>query len=176
MAVALCTDSVMKRRKGKLMMSQCDFENSGSIKACLFTNNTTTGRVHICTEGYDAENYQNEGFKRLLSTFDNLTYISQNIKKSKTLALVPPFQDCPGLVFSYRYFHIQETHMVHYRPALLNGRHIVDVVRAICGPADVCEAELDRARKVATEGAMEAFMLEGVWWTSWRGTIVTTHA
>ena len=42
---------------------------------------------------------------------------------------------------------------VIYRPALLKGWHIVDVLRAICGPADVSEAELNRVRWEATEGA-----------------------
>ena len=44
----------------------------------------------------------------------------------------------------------ENLHGVSYRPALLNSRHVVDVVRAVCGPADVSEAELDRVRRETT--------------------------
>ena len=64
-----------------------------------------------------------------------------------------------------------------YRPALLNGRHPVDVLRAVCGPAVVSEAELDRVRRQATEGAIclqQVLGIEqwqGVWGTGWLGKI-----
>ena len=45
-------------------------------------------------------------------------------------------------LFNY-IFHHGHNHHVWYRPAQLKGRHIVDVMRAVCGPADVSEAELD---------------------------------
>ena len=70
-------------------------------------------------------------------------------------------------------------HHVFYRPALLSGRHIVDVLRAICGPADVSEAELDRVRKNATKEAIDMSWRmgsegwEGVWKTMWYGAPVT---
>ena len=58
--------------------------------------------------------------------------------------------------------------VVHYRPALLNGRHVVDVLKVVRRRSDVSEAELDRARREATENASETtFLLErgGVWTT-----------
>ena len=64
---------------------------------------------------------------------------------------------------------------VAYRPALLNGRHIVDVVRLVCGPADVSEAELDRIRRMATQRAraIEPWGKQGVWMTEWLSAPVT---
>ena len=44
---------------------------------------------------------------------------------------------------------------LHYRPALLNGRHVVDVWRTVCGPLDFSEAPLDRVRRTATENASD---------------------
>jgi len=73
--------------------------------------------------------------------------------------------------------------LVHYRPALLNGRHVVDVLRAICiswhvlrlvcWPENDGEAELNRVRREATERAQDWEVLfgkefEGIWMTSWR--------
>ena len=51
----------------------------------------------------------------------------------------------------------------------------MDVVRAVCGPADVSEAKLDHARREATkealdmveEGGEEEEVWEGVWHTEW---------
>ena len=55
----------------------------------------------------------------------------------------------------------------------------MDVLRAVCGPADVTEAELDRVRREATEKA-ESMELWGEWWeevwrTEWMGVTVTAQ-
>jgi len=49
------------------------------------------------------------------------------------------------MIFNYKH-HDNTFHSVYYRPALLNGRHVVDVLRAVCGPADVDDAELNHVR------------------------------
>ena len=81
------------------------------------------------------------------------------------------------MVFYYRYSPDDERHSVYYRPALLNGRHIVDVLRAVCGPTDLSEAELDRVRREATEGARDELWIsdgrKDVWWTRWWGAAIT---
>ena len=87
-------------------------------------------------------------------------------------------QKMPEMVFEYHEHIESQRHLVLYRPALINGRHIVDVLRAVCGLADVSEAELDRARKEATERAFDTKELgfsdwEGVWGTNWTFVKVT---
>ena len=83
------------------------------------------------------------------------------------------------MVFEYRFRPDKSRHFVYYRPSLLKGRHIVDVLRSVCGPADVSEAELDRVRKGATEmaGDVEWWSgeYEGVWRTSWYGAAITAE-
>ena len=80
------------------------------------------------------------------------------------------------MVFEYRYYPDDGCHAVYYRPALLNGRHIVDVLTAVCGPADVSEAELDHVRREATERAQNKEWWgegwEGVWGTDWPGAAI----
>ena len=85
------------------------------------------------------------------------------------------------MVFDYRCYFKVLFHTVYYRPALLNGRNVVDVLRTVCGPVDVSEAELTRIRKEVTERAVnlaqkwgqEEEGWEGVWVTSWEGSSVT---
>ena len=78
------------------------------------------------------------------------------------------------MVFDYTYCPDEGLHYVLYRPALLNGRHIVDVLRAVCGPADVSEAELDRVRREATAKVQDEGW-EGVWSTDWQGAEITAN-
>ena len=82
----------------------------------------------------------------------------------------------PNLAVLYLRGHCFVKHRLYdsleYRPALLNARHAVDVLRAVCGPAVVSEAELDRVRAEATRKAwsVEAVIGEefaGVWITKW---------
>ena len=80
----------------------------------------------------------------------------------------------PEVVLEYIHLPDYGTHLVFYRPALLNGRHVVDVLRAVCGPAYVSEAELDRVRREATDDATECVDWEGIWLTSWKNTVITT--
>ena len=80
---------------------------------------------------------------------------------------------CPEMVFNHRYHTDVCLHVVIYRPAFLNGRHIVDVLRAVCGPADVREAELDRVSREATKMKWNwGWLGEGVWVAQWRNVAV----
>ena len=83
------------------------------------------------------------------------------------------------MVFDYIYHPDQCHHLVLYRHALLNGRHVVDVLRPVCGPADVSEAELDRVRRKASEEAEDwerrGEGWEGVWSTWWWGAAITAE-
>ena len=184
-AATFCTKSVLKRLKGTIVMNHCDFENADYADACINIIKGVTGKLHMCTNGYNHENIEarrhHDRFEKLLYTLNNVNYVSQKINDLNFSTVTFPFYSCFGLFFEYKYDHIRRTHNACYRPALLNGRHIVDVVRAVCGPADVSEAELDRARREATEGAREAPLrlvlrlkcYEGVWSTIWRRAAIT---
>ena len=81
------------------------------------------------------------------------------------------------MAFDYCFFFPGRSHCIYYRPALLNGRHVVDVLRAVCGPADVSEAELDDIRRRMTERARAVQWVgegwKGVWETYWNGAAIT---
>ena len=84
------------------------------------------------------------------------------------------------MVFEYEHDRDEETHYVLYRPALLNGRHLVDVMRTALGPADVDQAEFDRVKREATAEAMDETVegggWEGVWEIFWEGAKITAEA
>ena len=59
------------------------------------------------------------------------------------------FPQFPNLIFQHNWSH------VYHRPSLLNGRHVVDLLRVVCGAADVEDMELNRARRQATAEAWD---------------------
>ena len=63
-----------------------------------------------------------------------------------------------------------EENSVYYRPTSLNGRHLVDVLVAVCRPPGVLEAALPRARRVMTEEAKEVD--DDVWRTVHRSCLL----
>ena len=99
-----------------------------------------------------------------------LTYSSVTSKQSSCV-----INEVPNMVFEHGHNCDEQTHYVYYRPALLNDRHLVDVMRTVLGPADVDEAELDRVRREVTEEAADISEDEGVWVTSWEGAAVTVE-
>ena len=111
-----------------------------------------------------------------MMTQTNLSYIS-NIFEPDTFPL-SLMSRSPKMVFSYGYISNERLHYVVYRPALLNGRHIVDVLRAVCEPADFSEAELDHVRRIATEGAGRVLAFswgrgwDGLWRARWFSAVV----
>ena len=177
MAQSLISNEVMKRLEGKVVITHLDREGDRYLETCVQLCNLMPGRLHLHLEdiSYSLENEHGPRVKKILSTRNTVKYTSQIIVYSDgTLDMEPMSNE---MVFDYRYFATFWEHNVLYRPALLNGRHIVDVLRAICGPADVSEAEMDRVRTEATKNASEYMEgdedWEGVWLTHWRGGAVT---
>ena len=177
MANTFSTHSVMMRLNGL----------DGYLDDCLERINRVTGTLLFCSDGIPFEkSFETESkiwmFWASLSGFTNIKYASYTISPN---AHPPPYMinRCPQMVFEYEYYPANGEHWVQYRPTLLNGRHIVDVVRAVCGPADISEAELDIIRTEATQMADylsaevwgEVAEYEGVWHTSWFSNSITAQ-
>ena len=173
-----CSDSVMKGARGKVGVSNVELRKPHFTKACVETAQKMIGRFHLCLEGGIYDSIENFQCSKLLAALSQLCYTSQTVKRGTlTLLVMPKF---PKVYFNYIHYPFEDKYLVLYRPELLNGRHVVDVLRAVCGPADVSEAELDRVRREATE---KAFSVEfrgkwwkGVWQTQWLGVAVVVHA
>ena len=100
-----------------------------------------------------------------MAELTSLTYVSVTGELWNRLPSIT--KKSPNIVFTHVYTPEREFNYVFYRPALLNGRDIFDVLRAVCGPADVSEAELDRIRREATEIASPFSGDPAVWRTKW---------
>ena len=173
------TKSVMKRLNGRVVISNIDIENPNFLKALKKTAKQLGGGLHGHLEGLNFQTTDDHEFKKLLAVLRRFSYASY---------IYRPGMFCPSLMnrlpelsFEYKRSTDGQYHLVDYRPALLNGRHVVDVLRAVCGPADVSEAELDHARREATKNAYNYSMWNwhevwrGVWHTSWRGAVIVAR-
>ena len=195
-AATFCTNPIMKRLNGRVVISVPDrfllrnreiMLHSASGKLYYTTVNIelvkrVPGRLHISLESAidrEATSFNVHYFKAALREHTNITYISEIIKRDESTAwFIWTFHN---LVFQYMCYFDGNKHFMYYRPALLNGRHVIDVLRAVCGPADVSEAELTRIRREATENCkkFEQFWgyhdirWEGVWSTTWHSGSVT---
>ena len=159
------------------MISLCDFKSAGDSTVCFNTLKRVPGRLQVCIENQNENKFQAMSqlsiFENAFRGFTNIKYFSWNFG-CNYVSISYSYSPCPEHLFHY-FFHYGYQHHAWYRPALLNGRHVVDVVRAVCGPADVSEVELDRAKRQATEWAMEMHHQTGVWHTSWSGAAVTVQ-
>ena len=177
MRQTFCTSSIIKRLQGKLNIPSVYYGDIGDLIACVKMVGNVKGKLHISQQKPHNDDTERGDHTRLhllteaVVNAPRLTYVSYVLKAGERLSVI-----IPGTIFVYRCNIATGEQGVHYRPALLNGRHIVDVVRAVHGVTDVSEAELERARREATQNAHyvgadfpTVLILKGVWRTSWRG-------
>ena len=170
-AAAFCTKSLMKRLMGKITIAEDDFSNASYLDAFVELANQVTGRLHcnIMNPRFSHMVYYNRyrKFATDIAKQTNLTYCSINIHS--ICSTKPMTKMSLTVVFDHESHNNGQYHIVYYRPALLNGHHIVDVVRAVLGPAVVSEAELDRVRAEATRRVTD----RPGWGGGWGGVLLT---
>ena len=180
-AAAFCTNAVMKRLKGRITVTEHVCRNAHYMDACIELAMQVPGRIHLkpitakCPDREIRNQYHE--FVSDITEQINPCYFSEIRNKFSISCMIIA---SPAMVFEYAHDSDVEYNYVYYRPALLKGRHIVDALRAVCRPADVDKAELDRVKRETTEDAedmsWEGEEWEGVWITSWQGTAVTAEA
>ena len=185
-AASLVTDNTMRKLNGAVIMSKFGSHNEISMNTFVDLIKKVPGKLHLCLNidvDHDLEASDRcDNFMYDMIRLTNLHYVSVTIKSG----WLAPFmmEEATEMVFDYQFDYFHRLHHVYYRPALLNSRHIVDVIRAVCGPADVIEAELDRVRREATEEARKAVdsdemdeyifeISEDIWETTWKSNAVT---
>ena len=189
---------VMKKLNGKVSMVLDYHVNESKVYAALKLAKQATGVLHLWIR-HRGSLYNDEPgeLERMIQKFiksnkiSNLKYVSQCLLRGYGINVI---QNFPEMVFDYQWILLKDCPLttwntVYYRPALLNGRHIVDVLRAVCGLVDVSEAEMDRIKQQANEwakryrGRSHLWRMrmpwnkrwEGVWRTSWEANTVTLH-
>ena len=177
-ATTFATTSVVKRLNGRIAICSKDFENTDYVNSFLKLAEKNSGKLYLKMAGFDqrARDVTRKNVTMIrtsLTTETKLSYISHTLKQNWDY-YATTIKLSPEIVFEYVQCLDKPYHSVNYRPTLLKGRHVVDVLRAVCGPADVSEAELSRVRRAATETALpyeepQGEILEGVMITGWEG-------
>ena len=172
-AKTFCTNSIMKKTQGKVGITKIDLRNPHFMKLCVEVTQILPGKLHLRLEAPTIGTIEDYHYDKFVVA-SRLSYNSQTIKqRERRVHLIATF---PEMLVDYFYYTDLNFHSIYYRPALLNGRHVVDVLRAVCGPLDVSEAELDRVRKAATTYARSREHLgkkwTGVWKSVWEGAAV----
>ena len=156
-ATAFCTESVMKRLNGTIEVVNSDFTDGNCLDAYIELATQVPGRLLLCLqidEHYEDCN-QCESFITTMKKLTNLTYVLANMF---VLDGYSDFIDkSPNMIFEYQYYidKSKDFQAIAYWPTLTNGRNIVDVLRAVCGPTVFEETKVEDSRKQATENAFE---------------------
>ena len=142
---------------------------------CVDLINRVPGKLYLIilfeVDLYDLHDREKtRNFLDFLTLLRNVIYIHQHSAITKGY-----FFSLPSIVSytSWDSIHADEEKQcqhVLYQPSLLNGRHIVDVLRAVSGAVDVSEAVLDRAKEQATRWALN--VKDDRWHTYWYPDVV----
>ena len=162
-AEKFCTNSVLKRLKGRMSELYNENGDPSYINACEEIIKKMPGKLHVHLQGSKVASRGRYKSINLAVFLTRFSYLTKTIKTGYCCVLM--IHKFPEMLFEYLPYHCT----VYYRPALLNGRRVVDVLRAVCGPEDVSEAELDRVKRMISANN-EGFMgegWEGVWKASW---------
>ena len=174
-----CTSSIIKRLNGRVVIPSIESENRNFMKAWKKITKHLDGRLHIHFEVFNYNRAVNQNYSKLVAILSRFSYASQIYRRG--FGNPAMMYKLPEMSFYYKRNTEGRCHTVYYRPALLNGRHIADVLRAVCGPADVSEAELDHVRREATERAYclrtrgWGEVWRGVWTTEWSDVVIVTQ-
>ena len=157
------SNSILKKSRGKLVITKNDLGNPKYMNACVETTKKMTGGLHLHINGNLSNVYECDQLVKFAAALDRLSYVSNTIESNVYEPLmVLEMLKISEITFYYIYESDGHKNLVYYRPALLNGRHVVDILRVVCGPADVSEAELDRVRREAKTITYVGLDLEGV--------------
>ena len=165
---AFCGEAVLKRLNGRVDIYLESFiQNVVQRSASLQLIEIMPGNLHMRFCGhYSHLELVNFTDKLPRTVLGNVRYINHKIGKAFEIFDTQTF---PNMVvhFSEEGMNMQ-MHLAFIRPALLNGRNIVDVQRAVCGPSAFDETVLNITKQ---RGRVSQRRLRGehenVWLATW---------
>ena len=146
------TNLILKRLNGKVFIKIYNINSHMYTNICEELVARIGGTLHI---HFDFGNVFKHSLERILRTYDlvnelskrsNIAYITQS--KNDHVFEYELMRMSPLLVFYHRRDPYDQTN-VAYRPALLNGRHVIDVLRCISGQPDVSGEDLEDIKDAA---------------------------
>ena len=156
---ALCGDVVLKRLYGKVEFVIDDLEDDPNLFLCLEVFNLVPGKLIVVIHSLDnaiRNSLLNGRFFYRSRIRKNILYIIfvQFSLAVRFLVMDVPSDILENMICSYGYDHKWAdtfSHDVFYQPSRLNGRGVVDVLRAVCGPSDVHGDQLKNLKLEMTE-------------------------
>ena len=182
---AFTSTSVLKRLYGRIVVSLDNLEVPAYKNACVKIVNRIPGKLHLHVHKnrvYFIETKTDQilrSFFAGFNTYENLVYLTSVINHFQFC--VDVIRDSPSMVFAYNYSlyrpkWLDDANVVKFRHSLVKDRHIVDVLRAVCGPADVDEWLLEIVKsfvEIHTFDENKEEEVDGVWMSDWDGYAVT---
>ena len=159
---------ILKRLNGVIHLEPAHFICVQVMKCCLALINRIPGKLFLYFL-YQLESSRRgvsnlQPFFDFLDSHDNIKYIHEN---AFSRVYGYQFMRFPNIIFCSAWIHNTWLQQVLYRPSRLNGRHIVDVLRAVGEATDVDEACLDSARRQAKNNARSIVKLNDCCFTNW---------
>lgn len=150
-----CERSVLKRLYGKVLVKVADdFDDPAYVRACVALANKVPGKLNVCVIWPENIGRFFETQMFLLKCFhysfmNNLSGDVRYIMSIGTSLHFDVWPAFPNLVCEYGYERYDHQHNALYKPEKLNERNVIDVLRAVYGPADVDQRKLGLARRKA---------------------------
>ena len=137
--------SIIKRLNGKVDIKLPKFKNLVYLDKCLEIVEQLSGGLYIHIDftqwKWQKEQMGIDKLKIALKKLSNVIYVRHTSINYFDIRLISVSSNW---VFELTIVPIDKRCWVNYRPALLNGRDLADVLRAVCDPAHVSETMLRR--------------------------------
>ena len=158
-AECFSTLSVLKRLNGRLNLTAAKVGQVGYIDAWMEVADKVPGKLRLyinaLPHGYRPRpNSSSVDFGNIKKIFPSLVYltITRDPKEQHNwvVSQIRDINSCPNMVISCIDCFGRHRVTVEYRPALLNGRHVVDVLREVhSGSSDVYRAYFRSAKLIS---------------------------
>ena len=147
-----CSEPVRKRLYGRCIFDTDKFRYGSYSRDCKELAEKVPGwlHIHVKISRHDPSRLSKVAlvFITTLDVACKLLYVT-GISQLHLSDDISFMNQIPELIFAYNSYY-RLINDITYRPALLKGRHVLDVLRAVCGPADVSEADLEYSRRKVT--------------------------
>ena len=175
MRPVFCTDSIVKRLRGRVVIRVDLLKQKAYRDACVELANKVVGRWLLFMTDPETSSHRerSENLSSFVESLKSRNNIIYTILSSYSISNIGTRTSMPSLIFEYSYDNLNDQNAI-YRPSRLNGRHIVDVVRAVWSKSPIYECRrLEYVRTVATSRARQ-WTPYGVralnheeWYTEW---------
>ena len=148
---ALCSDSVIRRLNGVVVIKEDKMRLGGYARGYLAILQRIPKTLHVKIVADLANKEQIIELLRCITPLEKLCYITYRGKWCTLSSF--DLKYFPNLIYLHVFldYHIN-VHQVMYRPSMMNGRDIIDLLRVMENPLNIEPDELERLREILDDG------------------------